>query len=116
MQKGSMRGLQHASAGKLTGRCRYIPGPEVTPLPSWLYPWLLLGSVVLLPRPVPGRASFAFSPIVLLSLPVPDDAPAVGKTCFHRPHSPLHHAADCGLLIKLGELCLPCLISLTNAD
>ena len=42
--------------------------PEVTPLPSWVYPWLPLGPVVLPPRPVPGRASFTFSPKVL-SLP-----------------------------------------------
>ena len=44
-----------------------LPVPEVTPLPSWLYPWPLLSPVVLPPRPTPGRASFAFSPMVLSS-------------------------------------------------
>ena len=48
-----------------------LPVPEVTPLPSWLYPWPypwpLLCPVVLPPRPVPGRASFTFSPMVLSS-------------------------------------------------
>ena len=71
--------------------------PEVTPLPSWVYPWLLLGSVVLLPRPVPGRASFTFSPMVLSSLPVPDDVPAVGNNCFthHINHCIMHQAGGC---------------------
>ena len=45
-----------------------LPVPEVMPLPSWLYPWPLLCPVVLPPRPVPGRASFALSPRVLLSV------------------------------------------------
>ena len=70
--------------------------PEVPPLPSWVYPWLPLAPVVLLLRPAPGRASFTFSPMVLLSLLVPDDAPAVGKTRFtdHTHHWTMQQATD----------------------
>ena len=71
--------------------------PEVTPLPSWVYPWLPLGPVVLPLCPVPGMASFTFSPMVLLSLPVPDDAPAVGKTCQ------TNHIHHCSMLQAAGN-------------
>ena len=61
--------LNQASSMQLHAWCQgsHSPVPEVRPLPSWPYPCPLLGPDVL-PCPVPGRASFTFSPKVL-SLP-----------------------------------------------